>query len=248
MLCGRFCVEEELRWSPLSGRLVLWEVWIHRTGFSEDRQVKQMTECCMLRPFSPTQTVGFSGAISIIVTHFVRTIFLCFSRWLKDKLSYNGEVIKRCLWKRRGRTLLNRKGVITRFFWHQPHFLHTQKHMTVVQTKTNCQLENHHCNNNVYRLFTFAWVFALHPCNFTVTVHGSKNSSLNKKSWIHTYQIRVCPEITHTKNIPRHSSASAFICIAAVSIMTKEQLCSFSPEFVVYLYISRLFRIYFYSV
>lgn len=32
--CGRFCAEVELRWSPLSGSPVLWEVWIHRRGFS----------------------------------------------------------------------------------------------------------------------------------------------------------------------------------------------------------------------
>lgn len=31
-------MEVELRWPPLSGRLVLWEVYIHRTGFSRDTQ------------------------------------------------------------------------------------------------------------------------------------------------------------------------------------------------------------------
>lgn len=32
------CVEVELRWSPLSGSLVLWEVYIHHTGFSRHMQ------------------------------------------------------------------------------------------------------------------------------------------------------------------------------------------------------------------
>lgn len=31
-------MEVELRWSPLSGSLVLWEVYIHHTGFSRHMQ------------------------------------------------------------------------------------------------------------------------------------------------------------------------------------------------------------------
>lgn len=32
------CVEVKLRWPPLSGSLVLWEVYVHHTGFSRDMQ------------------------------------------------------------------------------------------------------------------------------------------------------------------------------------------------------------------
>lgn len=31
-------MEVELRWPPLSGSLVLWEVYIHHTGFCRDMQ------------------------------------------------------------------------------------------------------------------------------------------------------------------------------------------------------------------
>lgn len=31
-------MEVEPRWPPLSGSLVLWEVYIHHTGFSRDTQ------------------------------------------------------------------------------------------------------------------------------------------------------------------------------------------------------------------